>query len=106
MTRERAFIAEMGVVSPFGPGVAKTRSGLAGGLSGIRPLSLFQTPGNIPHPVGQVRCQLGEHSISGFKQPVIEYRKLAGEFESASAVWPASREKAAGWWGSANRSRP
>jgi len=63
MTRERVFIAGMGVVSPLGSGVAETRSALAGGLSGIRPLSLFQTPGNIPHPVGQVRCQLGGHSI-------------------------------------------
>jgi 3-oxoacyl-(acyl-carrier-protein) synthase len=57
MTRERVVIAGMGVVRPLGSGIAETRSAIAEGLGGIRLLGLFQTPGNIPHPVGLVVLQ-------------------------------------------------
>jgi 3-oxoacyl-[acyl-carrier-protein] synthase-1/3-oxoacyl-[acyl-carrier-protein] synthase II len=48
----------MGIISPLGSGVAETLSALAGGLSGISPLTLFPTPGNLPLPVGQVKYPL------------------------------------------------
>jgi 3-oxoacyl-[acyl-carrier-protein] synthase I len=63
MNRERVFIAGMGIISPLGSGVAETRSALAGGLGGLSPLTLFPTPGNLPLPVGQVKCPLADPSI-------------------------------------------
>jgi 3-oxoacyl-(acyl-carrier-protein) synthase len=63
MNRARVFIAGMGIISPLGSGVKDTRSALAGGLSGISPLTLFPTPGNLALPVGQVKCPLADPSI-------------------------------------------
>jgi 3-oxoacyl-[acyl-carrier-protein] synthase-1/3-oxoacyl-[acyl-carrier-protein] synthase II len=53
----------MGVVSALGSGVAQTHAALAGGLSALRPLSLFETPETPPLPVGQVGLALDDPFI-------------------------------------------
>ncbi len=63
MTRERVFISGMGVISPLGAGVPATRSALIEGRCALGPLTLFQTPGGSPHPVGQVGTALDDPSL-------------------------------------------
>ncbi|MCP4694082.1 MAG: 3-oxoacyl-ACP synthase, partial [Desulfobacterales bacterium] len=58
MSGSRIFITGMGVISPLGRGLQRTRDALRRGRSGIRPLRLFASPHASPLPVGEVRDPL------------------------------------------------
>ena len=53
----------MGIISPLGKGVPKTRAALQKSLTGIGPLTLFPTASNQPLPVGEAAGPIEDESL-------------------------------------------
>ncbi len=88
MSGVRVFIAGMGAVSPLGSGIEATRAALAAGGCHLAPLSLFDTPGNPPLPVGQVRLALDDPHLPRTHQlaRLAADQAMAGGREAPDAV--------------------
>ncbi|MFZ0725331.1 MAG: beta-ketoacyl synthase N-terminal-like domain-containing protein [Desulfobacterales bacterium] len=84
----RIFIAGMGAVSPLGSGIEATRAALAAGGCYLAPLSLFDTPGSPPLPVGQVRLALDDPRLPRTHQlaRIAADQAMAGIREAPDAV--------------------
>jgi len=54
LTAVRVYISGMGIITSLGNGISHTRDAIQKSLTGIRPLTLFQTASNQPLPVGEV----------------------------------------------------
>ena len=52
---KRVYIADLGIISPLGEGVAATEEALRGNCSAIAPLDLFPLLHGEPLPTGQIR---------------------------------------------------
>ena len=78
----------MGVVSPLGQGVSKTKEAIRNGLKGIRPLSLFTSSVMKPLPVGEVSEPVDTSSVPRTHQlaRLAADQAMAGRDEAPDAV--------------------